>query len=342
MEFTINQIAEFLNGTVEGDGTIKIVNLAKIEEGEPGTLTFLANPKYAPFIYTTNASAVVINKDFVLTDTINATLIRVDDAYLSFTKLLDKFSNVKKSKKRSISKKACIDKSAKIGKNVSISEFVSIGENVIIGDNTTIHPNVTIYGNVKIGSDTLIYSNVSIMDDCVVGDNCIIHAGVALGADGFGFAPTETGDYVKIPQTGNVVIEDNVEIGANTTIDRATIGATTIRKGVKIDNLVQIGHNCDIGSHTVVVGQTGISGSTSIGQYCMIGGQTGIAGHLKIGNKVKVGAKTGIMHNLPDESIQMGVPSFDARQFKKSHIHFRRLDELVQRINELEKLAKKQ
>ena len=335
MEFKIKQIAEFLNGVIEGDDTQIINNLGKIEIAKKGELTFLANPKYTPFIYTTKATAVVVNKDFKPEKPINSVLIRVDDAYSSFARLLEMFTKEKPPK--GISRKAKIHKSAKIGKNVYIAEFVSIAENVEIGDNTVIHPNVTIYKNVKIKNDCLIYANAIIMHNCEVGNNCIIQPGAVVGPDGFGFAPTSDGTYFKIPQTGNVVLEDNVEIGTNATIDRATMGSTFIRKGAKIDNLIQIGHNCDIGRNTVVAGQSGISGLTKIGENCMIGGQTGIIGHLKIGNNVMIAAKSGVMADVKDGAFLMGYPAIDNRNYKKSSVYFRKLDELAKTIRNLEK-----
>lgn len=339
MEFTVLEIANFLQGIVEGDANAKISKLAKIEEGEPGSVSFLANPKYIPYIYTSQATAVICNKTFVPEQEIKATLIRVDDAYSSFAKLLDLYTkqNVKKPK---ISWKARISRKAKIGNQVSIGDFVSVAEGVKIGNNTIIHPNVTIYPGVKIGENCLIYAGVRILDNCVIGNNCILQPGAIIGSDGFGFAPIENGKYYKIPQTGNVVLEDDVEIGANATIDRATMGSTIIRQGTKIDNLIQIGHNCEIGSNTVIAGQTGISGSTKVGSNCMIGGQTGVAGHLKIGNNVKIAAKSGIMMDIADGDFQMGGPSFNAREYKKSYIHFMNLDKLAKRINQLEKELK--
>ncbi len=340
MEFTVLEIANFLQGTVEGDAQAKVSKLSKIEEGEPGSVSFLANPKYTPYIYTSKATAVICNKTFVPEQEITTTLIRVDDAYSSFAKLLDLYTKQQQTKKPKISRKANIHRKAKIGKQVSIGDFVSIAEDVTIGNNTIIHPNVTIYKGVTIGENCLIYAGVRILDNCIIGKNCILQPGAIIGSDGFGFAPIENGKYYKIPQTGNVILEDDVEIGANATIDRATMGSTIIRQGTKIDNLIQIGHNCEIGSNTVIAGQTGISGSTKVGSNCMIGGQTGVAGHLKIGNNVKIAAKSGIMMDVPDNDFQMGAPSFNAREYKKSYIHFINIDKLAKRINQLEKELK--
>ncbi|MFO7869356.1 MAG: UDP-3-O-(3-hydroxymyristoyl)glucosamine N-acyltransferase [Bacteroidales bacterium] len=338
MEFSIKQIAELLNGNIEGDDSIIIHNLAKIEEGETGTLSFLANPKYTQYIYTCKSSAVIVNKDFIPDKDISATLIRVDDAYSSFAKLLTLFTEEKKPK--GISRKARIHRSARIGKNVFIGDYVSIDKNVTIGDNTIIHPNVSILKDATIKNDCIIYAGVQIMTHCEIGNKCILLAGAVIGSDGFGFAPVQNGEYIKIPQTGNVILEDNVEIGANSTIDRATMGSTYIRNGAKIDNLIQIGHNCDIGANTVIAGQTGVSGSTKIGKNCMIGGQVGIAGHLTIGDNVMIAAKSGVMVDIADDEFHMGVPSFDARKYKKSYLYFKNFDKLVKRINELEKQVK--
>jgi UDP-3-O-[3-hydroxymyristoyl] glucosamine N-acyltransferase len=335
MEFSALQIAQLLNGRVEGDETCKVSALSKIEEGEKGSITFLANPKYTPFIYTTKASVVVVKNEFVPEQEISATLIRVEDAYSSFAKLLDvytKSDNVLKG----VSRKARIHKKCKIGKNVYIGDFVTVGEFSSIGDNTVIHGNVTIYPKVKIGNNCLIHGGAIILDACEIGNNCIIQPGAIIGSDGFGFAPIKDGKYLKIPQTGNVILEDDVEIGANSTIDRATMGSTIIRKGAKIDNLIQIGHNCDIGPNTVMAGQSGVSGSTKLGANCMVGGQTGIAGHLKIGSNVKIAAKSGVINNIEDGEFQMGAPSFNAREYKKSYIHFSSFDKFAKRITDLE------
>lgn len=341
MELSTKQIAEILCGTVEGDETIAITKLAKIEEGEAGAITFLANPKYTPYIYSTKASAVVVNNDFKPEEPILSTLIRVENAYSAFAKLLEILSPEQNKPLKGISRKARIHKTAKIGKQVYIGDYVIIGEKTIIGDNTIIHANTTIMSNVRIQNNCTIYSNVSILERTTIGNNCVIHPGVVIGSEGFGFAPVKDGNYVKIPQTGNVILEDNVEIGSNCTVDRATIGSTIIRKGTKIDNLCQIAHNCDIGSDTVIAGQTGISGSTKIGNNCMIGGQVGIAGHLKIGNNVMIAAKSGVMADIADNAVHMGAPSFDSRDYKKSYIYFMNLDKMSRRITQLEHQLKK-
>lgn len=335
MEYTIKQIAQVLGGQVEGDDKAKIRTVSKIEEGFPGSLTFLANIKYTQYIYTTKATAVIVNKDFTPEKDISATLIRVDDSYASFAKLLDFYNNVKHERK-GISKKSSVAKSAKIGKDVYIGDFVHIGEHVIIEDNTKIYHNVSIHDNVRIGPGCILFSGCVIMDHCIIGNKCVIYSGAVIGADGFGFAPNKDGEYVKIPQTGNVIIEDEVEIGANTTIDRATLGSTIIKKGTKIDNLVQIAHNCEVGSNTVIAGQAGISGSTKIGDNCMLGGQVGIAGHLTIGNNVMLAAKAGVIGSLKDGTQHMGFPSLEINKYKKAYVHFRNLDSIVNRLRQLE------
>jgi UDP-3-O-[3-hydroxymyristoyl] glucosamine N-acyltransferase len=340
MKFTAEQIATALNGIVDGDPAIEVSNLSKIEEGKPGTLSFLANPKYTPHIYQTAASIVIVNEDFKPEKEIQSTLIRVKDAYSAFAGLLDMYQQ-SKGKPSGISEKSHIAKSAVIGKDVYIGEFVSIGENALVGDNTQIYPNTTIGNNCKIGNQTIIHAGVKIYEDCVVGNECHLHAGAVIGADGFGFAPNEDKSYKKVPQIGNVVIEDNVDIGANTCIDRATLGSTIIRKGAIIDNLVQIAHNVEIGEHTAVAAQTGISGSTKFGSNCILAGQTGFAGHLTIANGTIVTAQSGVGRNIKQENtIYEGSPAFKHKDFQKSYIHFRRLNDLVNRVNELEKQLK--
>jgi len=342
MKFTAQQIADALKGIVDGNPDIEVNNLSKIEEGKPGTLSFLANPKYTSYIYDTLASIVIVNNDFKPEKPLTATLIRVGDAYSSFATLLEMYQQDKGSKRIGISDKASIAESAKIGKDVYIAEFVSIGENVIIGDNCSIYPNTTIGYNCKVGNDSIIYSGVNIYDDCQIGNKCILHAGAVIGADGFGFAPVEDDNYQKIPQIGNVIIEDQVEVGANTTIDRATMGSTIIRKGAMIDNLIQIAHNVVVGENTIIAAQSGISGSTKIGKNCLIGGQVGIIGHLEIADKVMIAAQSGVGKSIKEEkAIYEGSPAFPIRDFQRSYIHFRRFDKLVKRINELENRLKK-
>ncbi len=337
MKFTAKQIAEALGGIVEGDETVEVGNLSKIEEGKPGTLSFLANPKYTPYIYSTEASIVIVADDFTAEKPVKATLIRVADPYASFASLLEMYQQTKK-RPQEISKQAYIAPTAKIGKNVYIGEFVSIGENSVIGDNCQIFPNTTIGYNCKIGNDTTVNAGCKIYDDTVIGNHCILHAGVVLGSDGFGFAPQQGSDFKKIPQIGNVVLEDYVEIGANTTIDRATLGSTIIRKGVKLDNLIQVAHNVEIGENTVIAAMTGVSGSTKIGKNCMIGGQVGFTGHLTIADEVKIGAQSGLTKSITEKgTIVEGSPAFNLRDFQRSSIHFRNFDNHIKRINELER-----
>lgn len=340
MKFTAQQIADALTGTVEGNVNVEVSSLSKIEEGKPGTLSFLANPLYNAYIYETDASIVIINNDFVPEKDIKATLIRVKDAYSAFAQLLAMYQQAK-GVKSGISEKAHIPESATVGKNVYIGEFVSVGENCTIGDNSRIYPNTTIGDNSKIGDDVIIYAGVNIYDETVIGNECTIHAGAVLGSDGFGFAPTDDKNYRKVPQIGNVILEDRVEIGANTAIDRATLGSTIIRRGVKLDNLIQIAHNVEIGENTVIAAQTGISGSTKIGKNCMFGGQAGIIGHIVIADEVKLTAKGGISKSITEKgAILEGAPAFKIRDYQRSYIHFRRLDSLVKRVNKLEQKNK--
>lgn len=292
MVFTAQQIAGYTGGTVEGDPNATIGTFAKIEEGVEGALSFLANPQYESYIYETKSSVVLVNKDFQPSQEVKATLVRVDNAYESVAKLLQLYQSMQQ-KRVGIDSLAFIDPSAKIGKDCYIGPFVAIGENVEIGDGVVLHPHVTIGRNAKVGANTEIYSNAVIYHDCIVGNNCILHAGCVIGADGFGFAPTPNG-YDKIPQIGIVTIEDNVEIGANTCIDRSTMGSTIIRKGVKLDNLVQIAHNVEVGQHTVMSAQVGVAGSSKVGEWCMFAGQVGIAGHLKVGDRTTLGAQAGL------------------------------------------------
>ncbi len=337
MKFTATQIAEALGGTIYGNPDVEVSNLSKIEEGTPGTLSFLANPKYTPFLYKTKASIVIVNQDFVAEHPITTTLIRVKNAYASFADLLAMYQE-SKGKRSGISPQAYISPSATIGKDVYIGEFASIGDDTIVGDNCQIFPQATIGYNCRIGNETVINSGASVYDDCVIGNLCTLHAGVVVGADGFGFAPQEGEDYRKVPQIGNVIIEDQVEIGANTTIDRATMGSTIIRKGAKIDNLIQIAHNVEIGENTVIAAQTGISGSTRIGKNCMIGGQVGIVGHLKIADKVMIAAQSGISKSITEVgAVVEGSPAFNIREYQRSFVHFKRLDSLVKRVNQLER-----
>ena len=336
MKFSAKQIAEVLNGKIDGNPDITVNNLSKIEEGKEGTLSFLANPKYTPYLYKTKASIVIVNSDFVPEKEITATLIKVDDAYSAFAKLLDMYNEVKLNKS-GVSTQAFISESAKTGKDIYLGEFAFIGENVEIGDNVKIYPHAYIGDNVKIGDNTTIFASVKIYSDCVIGKDCTIHAGVVIGSDGFGFAPQNDKNYKKVAQIGNVVIEDLVEIGSNTTIDRATLGSTIIRKGVKLDNLIQVAHNVEIGENTVIAALTGISGSSKIGKNCMIGGQVGIAGHIEIADEVKVGAQSGITSSVKKKgSVILGSPAFDILKSRKSIVYYRNFDSIVKRLKNLE------
>ncbi len=340
MEFNATDIAGFLKGEIVGDPDIKVNTIAKIEEGHAGALSFLANPKYEHYLYTTKSSIVLVNKSFVPSGKVEATMIRVNNAYESFASLLQMVDQAR-PRKKGIHPSAIIEPTAIIGRNVYIGPFVYIGENCIIGDECDLYPHVYVGDNTQVGKKCKLNPGVKIYHDCFLGENCIIHAGSVLGSDGFGFAPQSESGFMKIPQLGNVVIEDNVEIGANVTIDRATIGSTIIRKGVKLDNLVQIGHNVEVGENTVMAGQTGIAGSVKIGKNCMMGGQVGIAGHLKIADGTKIGAQSGIPGDVKKEnSILLGYPAIDYKNFFRSSILFRRLPELKTKVDELEKQLK--
>jgi len=346
MEFTAAIIAGFLKGEVEGNPDIKVNTVAKIEEGHEGALSFLANPKYEHYIYTTLSSIVLVNKEFVPSGKINATLIRVPDAYKAFASLLTLVEQ-SRPKKTGIHPTAVIELSAIIGKDVFIGACAYIGENCFVGDGCKIYPQVYIGDNSKVGKNCIINPGVKVYHECIIGDGCIIHAGTVIGSDGFGFAPQSENEFMKIPQIGNVIIEDNVEIGANVAIDRATMGSTIIRKGVKIDNLIQIGHNVEIGENTVIAGQTGIAGSTKIGKNCMLAGQVGIVGHIKIADNTKIGAQAGILGDIKEENtIILGSPAFDYKQYLKSSVIFKKLPDLRTKIDTLEKeiesLKKKQ
>lgn len=340
MKFTALQIAEVLNGKVEGNPDAEVSNLSKIEEGKPETLSFLANPKYTSYIYNTKATIVIVSEDFTAEKDVSPTLIKVKDPYSAFAILLEMYQQAK-PKPTGTSQRSSVAESAVIGENVFIGDFAVIGENTIIGDNSRIYANTTIGDNCKLGSSCLINPGVIIYDDCVLGNECTIHSGSIIGADGFGFAPQSESDYRKIPQIGNVILEDRVEIGANTTVDRATLGSTIIRKGAKIDNLIQIAHNVEIGENTIIAAQTGISGSTKIGNNCLIGGQVGIIGHLTIADGVKIAAQSGVGKSITEENTMVeGSPAFNIRDFQRSYIHYRRLDTLVKRVNELERNQK--
>lgn len=335
MEFSAQQIADLLEGRVEGNPEITVNNLSKIEEGSPGSLSFLANPQYASFIYTTKASIVIIAHDFEPEEEISSTLIRVENPYQSFAKLLELYNQLKHNK-TGIDAEAKISESAKIGDNCYIGAFTYIGDHVTIGDNCKIYPGSFVGDNTVIGENALIFSGSKIYADCVLGKNITLHSGVVIGGDGFGFAPNNN-SYDKVAQIGNVIIEDHVEIGANTTIDRATLGSTIIRKGVKLDNLIQVAHNVEIGENTVIAAQTGIAGSTKIGTNCMIGGQVGIVGHLNIGNNVKIAAQSGVGSHVKDDAIIQGSPAFAIGDYKKAYVYFRKLAKMADDIDKLKK-----
>jgi UDP-3-O-[3-hydroxymyristoyl] glucosamine N-acyltransferase len=341
MKFTAKDIAALAGGKVEGNPDAVVSQLAKIEEGKPGALSFLSNPAYTPYIYTTAASIVIVNNDFTPEQALpnDLTLIRVPDARQAFAKLLDAYNQFRMNK-TGIAPSAAVSASATIGNNVYIGANAVISDNVTIGDNAKIHPNVTINDNAKIGNNSILYPGVVVYHDCVIGNNCILQGGTIIGGDGFGFQPNSENNYTKVPHIGNVVIEDHVEIGANTTIDRATMGSTIIRRGVKLDNLIQIAHNVEIGENTVIAAQTGVAGSTKIGRNCLIGGQVGIIGHLVIGNGVKIAAQSGVGNNLNDEEIVQGSPAFGIGDYKRSYVMFRKLPELSDKIKEMEKKMK--
>ncbi len=340
MEFTANQIAAVIGGTIEGNPDVKISRLSKIEEGEPGSLSFLANPKYTHYIYSTNASIVIVSDDFIAEQPVQSTLIRVSDAYTAFAALLELYNKIRNDKK-GISSLSFVAPSAKLGKDVYIGEFAVIGENVVLGDGVKIFPHVHLGDNVRIGHNTTLYAGVIVYSDNQIGDNCTLHGGVVIGADGFGFAPQQDKNYKKVAQIGNVIIEDDVEIGSNTTIDRATLGSTIIRRGVKLDNLIQVAHNVEIGENTVIAALVGISGSTKIGKNCMIGGQVGFVGHITIGDNVKIGAQAGVINDIQDGAIVLGSPAIDMSKFKRAIVLFNNLPELAGRISQLEKQLKK-
>jgi len=336
MKFTATQIAGILNGEIEGNPDIEVSKLAKIEEGIQGSLTFLANPKYTPYIYTTEASITIVDKDFIAENEVSTTLIRVEDAYKAFSKLLEYYNQVKMNK-TGIEQPVFISESATYGENLYMGAFSYMGDNVSIGNNVKIYPNVYIGDNVTIADNVIVFAGAKIYSESVIGNGCVIHSGAIVGADGFGFTPNEKGEYTKVPQTGNVIIEDNVDVGAGTTIDRATLGSTVIRRGVKLDNQIQIAHNVEIGENTVIAAQTGIAGSTKIGKNCMIGGQVGIVGHLTIGNNVRIQAQSGIGRNVKDNETLQGSPALNYGDYNKSYVHFKNLPKIIDRLNTFEK-----
>ena len=339
MQFTAKQISEFINGTIEGNADAKVQELSKIEDGKDGSLCFLSNPKYENFLYSSNASVVIVKNDFVPAQKVNSTLIKVADPYSAFSVLLEKYNEVaaQMNTQTGIEQPTFIHPTAKIGKNVYIAAFSYIAENVEIGDNTKIHAQVSIAADTIIGTDCTLNAGVKVYNKSVIGNRVIIHANTVIGSDGFGFAPQPDGTYAKIPQIGNVVIEDDVEIGSNTTIDRATMGSTFIRKGVKLDNLIQIAHNVDVGEHSVVAAQTGISGSSKLGEKSVIGGQVGIAGHLSLAKGTQIGAQAGINFNTTEENKQWhGSPAQPLRDWMRASVIFKQLPAIVKRVAALE------
>ena len=330
MILTAGVIAELIGGSVDGDPQVQVSTVSPIESGFEGALSFLANPKYNEFILTTGASVVIVKDDFQAEFDVKPTLIRLADPDSCFALLLQKYDEMNRPK-AGIHASAIISDSVTIGKNVTISAGVVVEENAVVGDDCVIGAQVVVEKNSKLGSGCKLHAGSRVLYDCVLGNNCTLHAGVTIGSDGFGFAPSDTA-YSKIPQVGNVVLEDDVEIGSNSTIDRATMGSTIIRKGVKLDNLIQVAHNVEIGEHTVVAAQTGIAGSTKIGKRCIIGGQVGIIGHLKIGDNVKIAAQSGVGNNLPDNSIVQGSPAFEVGNYRRSYVSFRRLPETLRAI----------
>lgn len=337
MQFSAQQIAGILNGTIEGNPDVSVSTLSKIEEGKPGSISFLANPAYTQYIYNTQATLVIVNSDFVATAPISATLIRVQSAAAAFAKLLEMYNQVKLNK-TGISKQAYIAESATVGDNIYAGEFAVVSDNARIGNNVKIYPQVYIGDNVIIGDNTTLFAGVKIYSDCVVGSNCIIHSGTVIGSDGFRFEPQNAEGQRKVPQIGNVVIEDDVEIGANCAIDRATLGSTILRKGVKFDNLIHIAHNVEIGENSYLAACNVVAGSTKIGKNCMFSGQVGIVGHLQIADNTIITAQSGISKSITKAGeVYMGSPAFDANRYRKAYIHFRNLDNLAQRISVLER-----
>lgn len=343
MEFTAKQIATFIQGEIVGDEHATVHTFAKIEEGVPGALSFLSNPKYTPYIYETRSSIVLVNRDFVPEQEVKATLIKVDNAYESLAKLMTLYEQ-SHPKRTGIDPLAYVAPTAKVGKDVYLAPFSCVGDGAEVGDGTELHPHATVGRNAKVGAGCILYPHATLYHDCRVGDRCILHAGCVIGADGFGFAPTPDG-YEKIPQIGIVIVEDDVEIGANTCVDRATMGATVIHHGVKLDNLIQIAHNDEIGAHTVMASQVGIAGSTKVGEWCMFGGQVGIAGHIRIGDKVNLGAQSGVPGSIKEGQQLIGTPPMEMKPYFKAQAVFRRLPEMYAELNalrkEVEELKKK-
>jgi UDP-3-O-[3-hydroxymyristoyl] glucosamine N-acyltransferase len=340
MDFKVKDIAAYLKGEIVGDGNVRISEVSKIEEGKPGTLSFLSNPKYENFIYETQASAVLVNKSFEPKKDISTTLIKVEDAYQAFASLLNMYLEAKKSLKNGIEQPCYIDSSASYGEEIYIGAFSYLSKNVKLGNGVKIYPQVFIGENVIIGDNSILYPGTKIYDDCKIGNNCIIHSGAVVGSDGFGFAPQPDNTYNKIPQIGNVIVEDNVEIGANTTIDCGTMGSTIIKKGVKLDNLVQVAHNCEIGENTVIAAQTGMAGTSKVGKNCKFAGQVGLAGHLTIGDNVSIGAQSGVANSIKDNESVFLSPAFNVKEAIKTAVIFRNLPKLRDDVVKLQKEVK--
>lgn len=340
MQISVAELSALLQGEIIGDPKALLNKVAKIEEGEPGALSFLANPKYEPHLYQTKSTAVLVNRSFTPSAPVAATLIKVDDAYASFTALLEQYANVSLHK-NGIAETANINPQAKLGNNIYVGAYSVIEGGVSVGEGSKIFPQVYIGDRVTIGKNVILYSGVKIYHDCIIGDNCIVHSGTVIGSDGFGFAPLADRSYKKIPQTGNVVIEEDVEIGSNCSIDRATMGSTIIRKGAKLDNLIQIAHNVEIGEHTVMAGQSGVAGSTKVGKYCVIGGQVAVSGHITIANGTLIGGQAGVLSSVTEENSKLfGTPAFDYKDNLRSSALFRKLPAMEKRIQDLEKLLK--
>jgi len=334
MKFTAEQIAGILDGDIVGNPQAEVFKLAKIEEGTEGSLTFLANPKYLQYIYSTQASVTIVNRNFIPEYDIATTLIKVDDAYKAFSTLLEYYNQVKLMKS-GIEQPSFISENVSYGENLYLGSFSYLGKNVKIGNNVKIYPNTFVGDNVVIGDNTILFAGVRIYSETEIGNNCTFHSGCIIGSDGFGFAPNEEGVYSKVPQIGNVVIGDNVDVGSCTTIDRATLGSTVIKQGVKLDNQIQIAHNVIIGENTVIASQTGVAGSTKIGRNCIIGGQVGIVGHITIGNNVRIQAQSGVGKSVPDGETVQGSPALGYSDFNKSYVHFRNFPKIVSDIEEL-------
>ena len=338
MELTVEQVAGLLEGKVEGDGSQKVNRLEKIEEATPGSIAFLANPKYTEYVYNTQASAIIVNDTFTPEKPINSALIKVENAYASFAKLLEEYERMTRKVKQGIEQPSYQSDSAQIGEETYLGAFSHLGENVKVGKGSKIYPNTVLGDNVEVGENTVIYAGVKVYDNCKIGSNCVIHSGVVIGSDGFGFAPQDDGTYKAVPQTGNVIIEDHVDIGANTVLDCATIGSTIVRSGVKLDNLVQVAHNVELGKNTVVAAQAGISGTAKIGENCQIGGQAGVTGHLSIANRTIIGPQAGVPKTIKEEGkIFFGSPLVEHRDFLRISVALRKLPQLIERVNQLEK-----